>query len=240
MKKLIILFVCVAWVSSLYAQKAPNHAKSIIKSKTLQFSDQKTIDSVYRDLLKKKTKPIIVLDGEITDLSPFQQWDASRIKLVEILSKEEAINIYGAEGVRGVIRFTPKPNKDGLVLMNYVGDDGRRPEPVKEDSRIYDSKTPNIFMASFPRGLDALNAFIKEKTVYPADAKKNKIKGKVYLSFIVEKYGEITNIKVDKGLGYGLDEEAKRLIALKRWNPAILNGNPVRVSYQMPIEFILE
>lgn len=236
----MILFVCVAWGSSLYAQKAPNLTKSIIKSKTLQFSDQNSIDSVYYDLLKKKTKPIIILDGEVTDLSPFQQWDASRIKLVEVLSKEEAILIYGADGAKGVIRFTPKPHKDGLSSMNYTGDDGRRPGPEKKDNRIYDSKTPNILMASFPRGIDAFNAFMKEKTVYPEEAKRNKIKGKVYLSFIVEKYGEITNIKIDKGLGYGLDEEAKRLIALKRWNPAILNGHPTRVSYQMPIEFILE
>jgi protein TonB len=71
-------------------------------------------------------------------------------------------------------------------------------------------------------------------------AAENNITGKVFISFTVEKDGSITDVKVDRKLGYGTDEEAVRVIkASKRWNPGMQNGKPVRVKYNIPIQFSL-
>ncbi len=74
--------------------------------------------------------------------------------------------------------------------------------------------------------------------VYPAEAKKYNIQGRVIVSFIIEKDGSLTNIKVMRGLGYGFDEEAVRVLKLSpKWNPGLQCGVPVRVMYTFPIVF---
>jgi protein TonB len=67
------------------------------------------------------------------------------------------------------------------------------------------------------------------------------ISGTLYLSFTVEKDGSVTDAKVERKVGYGMDEEAIRVLrASKRWNPGMQNGKPVRVKYNIPIKFNLQ
>lgn len=72
-------------------------------------------------------------------------------------------------------------------------------------------------------------------------AAENNIQGKVFLSFVVEKNGELTDIQLaGKKLGGGTDEEAIRVLkASPKWTPGIQNGKPVRVKYNIPISFTL-
>lgn len=94
---------------------------------------------------------------------------------------------------------------------------------------------------SFPGGLKAFGEFLGENLKYPETAKKNKIQGRVYLTFVVEKDGSLSGIKVTRGLGSGCDEEAVRVLAISpKWSPGIQNGRVVRVSYTIPIFFNLE
>jgi len=82
--------------------------------------------------------------------------------------------------------------------------------------------------------------YISHNLRYPEDALKYKISGKVFVSFIIEKNGALTNVQVVQGgLGYGLDEEAVRVIkSSPRWKPGYQNKkDPVRVSCVMPISF---
>jgi len=82
--------------------------------------------------------------------------------------------------------------------------------------------------------------YLSHNLKYPEDALKLKISGKVYVSFIIEKNGAITNVQVVQGgLGYGLEEEAIRVIkASPRWKPGYqIKKEPVRVSCVMPISF---
>jgi len=93
---------------------------------------------------------------------------------------------------------------------------------------------------SFPGGMEHFYAFISKSVKYPAEAVKNNIQGKVFMSFIVEKDGALNDIKVVRKLGYGTDEEAIRILnASPKWIPGIANGKPVRVKYHIPINFSL-
>jgi TonB family protein len=75
---------------------------------------------------------------------------------------------------------------------------------------------------------------------YPSMARENNITGRVIVSFVVEKNGDLTDIKVLRGIGGGCDEEAVRVLkTAPSWKPGIQNGRPVRVAYTMPIFFQL-
>jgi len=86
------------------------------------------------------------------------------------------------------------------------------------------------------KGMEHFYKFISKK-FSPTDlAYKNKVKGKILLTFVVDKEGKISDIRVLKGLGYGLDEEAIRVLSIyDDWNPALQRGRRVRCSYQIPI-----
>ncbi|HNX44878.1 MAG TPA: TonB family protein [Bacteroidales bacterium] len=93
---------------------------------------------------------------------------------------------------------------------------------------------------SFPGGADARAKFCSENLHYPPDAKKNNIQGTVFVNFIVERDGSISNVKVLRGIGGGCDEESIRLIkSMPRWIPGKQRGKPVRVRFNMPVRFTL-
>jgi TonB family protein len=94
---------------------------------------------------------------------------------------------------------------------------------------------------SFPGGMSFFYQYLKKTVKYPEEAVKNKVQGKVFTSFIVEKTGELSNIKVERGIGSGLDEEAIRVLsASPKWTPGIQNGAAVRVKFNIPITFFLD
>jgi TonB family protein len=93
-------------------------------------------------------------------------------------------------------------------------------------------------LPTFPGGLEAFGKFLAENLKYPAKAKENNIQGRVFLNFVVEKDGSLSDIKVVRGIGYGCDEEAVRVLAISpKWIPGKQNGKLVRVSYTIPIFF---
>lgn len=95
-------------------------------------------------------------------------------------------------------------------------------------------------MPEFPGGTQALYKSVYRSIRYPEDAKENNIEGTVYVQFIVNEDGNISDVEVQKGLGFGLDEEAIRCIKiLPKWKPGFQDGVPVKVIYNMPIRFSL-
>ena len=93
-------------------------------------------------------------------------------------------------------------------------------------------------MPSFPGGEEAFQRFLRTATQYPARALQQGISGKVHVRFVVDEVGRIRDAEVLKGLGYGLDEEALRLVrTMPWWTPGTLQGRPVRVSYALAIGF---
>lgn len=93
-------------------------------------------------------------------------------------------------------------------------------------------------MPSFPGGEPALYRFISREVRYPTTARSNQVEGKVHLRFVVEADGKITNVKVVRGLGFGCDEEALRILnKMPIWEPGILNGKAVPVYSSLAVEF---
>ncbi len=89
-------------------------------------------------------------------------------------------------------------------------------------------------------GAGAWSKFLQKHLRYPDGAVNDHIQGEVWLSFIIERDGHLSNITVDRGPGYGLDEEALRVLKLApAWKPGMQNGQPVRVKYNIPINFQL-
>jgi len=121
-------------------------------------------------------------------------------------------------------------------------------EPVgNSDVKQVTEEDPNkIFTAveqepGFKGGIEKFYSYLQKNIRYPAVAKENNVQGKVFLSFVVEKDGSLTDIKVVRSLGSGCDDEAVRVLkGSPRWNPGIQNGRPVRVQYTMPISFTLQ
>lgn len=96
-------------------------------------------------------------------------------------------------------------------------------------------------MPEFPGGMAAWSKFLSKNLQYPNRARDNGVSGRVVVSFIVEKNGEITALKIISGIGFGCDEEALRVIKKSPlWKPGFQNGKAVRVSYVIPIVFRLD
>ncbi|GAB3915457.1 M56 family metallopeptidase [Mucilaginibacter boryungensis] len=96
-------------------------------------------------------------------------------------------------------------------------------------------------MTEFPGGLPAFGNYLSKNIRYPAVARENHVQGKVFLTFVVEKDGSITDIKVLRGIGSGADEEAVRVIKNSpKWKPAMQNGRLVRAQFTVPISFALK
>jgi periplasmic protein TonB len=93
----------------------------------------------------------------------------------------------------------------------------------------------------FPGGMRALYQYFNENLRYPVKAQNNGIQGKVYVQFVVSKNGEITDIKILKGVEISLDQEALRLIAgMPVWKPGKNNGKPVATYFSLPVKFVLQ
>jgi TonB family protein len=93
-------------------------------------------------------------------------------------------------------------------------------------------------MPEFPGGLEAMQDYIQKNLSYPRWAIENSIKGKVVLSFVVMPDGSIEFSEVERGIGYGCDDEALRVVnEMPKWKPGVQNGKKVAVKFILPIRF---
>lgn len=95
-------------------------------------------------------------------------------------------------------------------------------------------------MPDFPGGDAARIKYLNENIKYPQMARESGIQGRVFVTFVVEKDGNVTDVRVLRGIGGGCDEEAVRVIKnMPKWNPGKQRGKSVRVQFNMPILFKL-
>ncbi|GAF05412.1 energy transducer TonB [Saccharicrinis fermentans] len=115
---------------------------------------------------------------------------------------------------------------------------------AENDSHKIDSEEP-VFgivesMPEYPAGESAMHAFIQEQLKYPQDALDEGIQGNVYVQIVIEKDGSLSNVKVVKGVSKSLDAEAIRVVkSMPKWTAGNQRGQNVRVSYTVPVPFIL-
>jgi TonB family protein len=119
-----------------------------------------------------------------------------------------------------------------IIDEQYGGIDNVVEEYMKDTSNF-----------EFPKpigGMSEMMKFIQSNLVYPQDAIENNVQGRVFLSFIVQEDGQITHVKVTKGVSDIIDDEAIRVVRfMKKMEPAIYKGKAVKSSVQMPISVSL-
>jgi len=164
--------------------------------------------------------PIVKPDNEVRDEKP---------PTVEDLKKADP----GQKTIEG------DPTAESIVQVQAAGE-GPKGQVAVEDNTVY-SFVSMENPPAFPGGIEKFYKFLSDNIKYPPMAAENNIQGNVFVSFTVEKDGSLTDIKIDRKLGHGTDEEAVRVLKLsKRWNPGMQNGKPVRVKYNIPIKFSLQ
>lgn len=127
-------------------------------------------------------------------------------------------------------------NNDSLSTANNEESTAEIPE-FFEDNNDSISLFPDK-EASFPGGVDAMVKYISKNVKYPNKAIKNNDQGKVFVQFVVEKNGKISNIEVLRGVSKELDKEAMRVVRkMPKWFPAELDGKPVRSRMRIPFNF---
>ena len=138
-------------------------------------------------------------------------------------------------------------NIDEELEIEDADDDSDNQEPQNlDDFGDYgdaDTGDEDIFMVvedmpQFPGG--NVTKWIAKNVKYPQLAQENGIQGKVFIKFVIEKDGSITDVQVSRGVDASLDKEAVRVIkAMPKWKPGKQRGKAVRVSYTLPINFQL-
>ncbi len=109
---------------------------------------------------------------------------------------------------------------------------------VKVDGEIF---TVVENQPEFPGGMKELGTYLEKNLHYPETAQKVNAEGRVFISFVVTKTGDITDVNLLKGIGFGADEEAIRVVQnMPRWKPGSQSGQAVNVKYNLPINFQLE
>lgn len=117
-------------------------------------------------------------------------------------------------------------------------------EPVVMEEE--EKKEEKIFVVveeqpSFPGGETARMKYLRDNIEYPQLARESGIEGTVYVTFVVEKDGSITDVRVLRGIGGGCDKEAIRVVKeMPKWKAGKQRGKPVRVQFNMPIRFTLQ
>lgn len=144
---------------------------------------------------------------------------------------------------------------DLLVVDNDIIEpedepDFNEPEKALEQLPVFASvvedvedNTPYSFaenMPVFPGGQDALFSFLSKNINYPQLAMEMGVQGMVFVQFVVEKDGSVSNVILTRGRDALLDKEAMRVIKqLPNWKPGLQNGKPVRVRMSLPVNFVL-
>lgn len=136
---------------------------------------------------------------------------------------------------------------DELQIEDTEADDNTvvNVAPIVQQKEEQTEEQPVFFivedMPEFPGGDLALRKYIAQAIKYPVIAQENGIQGKVYVNFVVNTDGSVTDAKIARGVDPSLDKEALRVInSLPKWKPGKQRGKPVRVSFTVPINFVLQ
>ena len=130
--------------------------------------------------------------------------------------------------------ISPNNEKNGPTILRAVGDDST----VSDKEKVYHQVVGQ--QPSFPGGREELFKYLTYNVKYPIDAAKNKIEGRVLVTFVVEHDGSISNVDVANSVYPSLDKESIRVVSgMSKWIPGKVNGKTVRVKYTIPITFRL-
>jgi len=207
----------VTELTALQEQKkeAKVERKEIVKQEKIEQVVEKVKSSI------KFTAPVIKKDDEVRPED-------------EMKSQDEIMNSKVAVGFANVIGN----DENGEVLKAKEALVTEPVKPKEEENKVFDVVEQ---MPSFPGGMAALMAYLQKSIKYPPVAEENGIQGRVVCTFVVERDGSVTDVRVAKSVDPSLDKEAVRVVsALPKWIPGKQNGQSVRVKYTLPVTFRLQ
>ena len=159
----------------------------------------------------------------------------SEVKPEEELKSQEELNKTNT----AIGAFDVKGNDEAAGEVLKAKEVIAQPEPPKEEeTKVFDVVEQ---MPSFPGGQAALFQWLSSNIKYPVVAEENGVQGRVIVTFVVERDGSITDVKVVKSVDPSLDKEAIRVTkSMPHWIPGKQNGSAVRVKYTLPVTFRLQ
>ena len=159
----------------------------------------------------------------------------SEVKPEEELKSQEELNKTNT----AIGAFDVKGNDEAAGEVLKAKEVIAQPEPPKEEeTKVFDVVEQ---MPSFPGGPSALMQYLSSNIKYPVVAEENGVQGRVVCTFVVEKDGSITDVRVIKSVDPSLDKEAMRVVkSMPKWIPGKQNGSAVRVKYTVPVTFRLQ
>jgi len=217
---------------ALYRKLHPEILERVV---TLPETDPLLIDAVRPPMEAEPPKAEPVTEKRKTVKMP------SVIKVVAQPAKDEKPPLLDdlQDAVIGQIAQAGLSTGDPVTPVTASGTGGGAAVTDAPDNTVYDGSVIEKF-PEFEGGMAAWSKFIQRNLRYPAQAQEDGTQGKVFVSFVVEKDGSVSNVAVIRGIGSGCDEEAVRVIKKSpRWKPGMQHNNPVRVRYNIPLSFIL-
>ncbi|MFB9077528.1 energy transducer TonB [Flavobacterium procerum] len=158
----------------------------------------------------KFVKPVVAKAEEVTEDPP---------KIVDLKDKK-----VGDQTIKG--------DPDAVLTVDEPVGTGPVSQVVEEDNQVYNTAGIEV-KPDFPGGIEKFYKFVGNNYKTPEE---EGLKGKVYVTFVVEKDGSLTDIKVLRDIGYGTGAEAIRVLKkCPKWTPGEQNGKKVRVLYSLPI-----
>lgn len=168
----------------------------------------------------------------------FDQLDISKLSEEQIESFLTNIGFFDDPNICHI--YAQGQEEFMSVYLNKIEKSSRK--VVTQLGKEVSASSPDVpkadQMASYPGGMMALTSYISRHIQYPKEAEQRRIEGSVTVSFIIEKDGSLSDVKVINSVHPLLDAEAVRVVkTLPKWNPSIVKGNPVRTSYSLPVPF---
>ena len=245
-KALLILVIAAALVGGFLAWKVIEQKKAEEQQAYMEAMKLAELQQQAKKEEKKKepVKPKIEPKKEIPVARETQKFTAPVIKKDELVKEENQVK-----------QMDKLDEKVAVGTENKEGTKDRLAEAVRSDIAVAAPPPPpapkpevsnKVFdvveeMPHFPGGAAALQAFLSSNTKYPVVAQENGVQGRVIVSFVVERDGSITDVRVVRSVDPSLDREASRVVrSMPRWSPGKQNGSAVRVKYTVPVVFRLQ
>ena len=241
---LLILLIAAALIGGALAYKV--HLQKLDEERQA-YMEQLELSKLQEQAKKeKKEEPIIKAKIEpkkvVEQVRETQKFTAPEIKKDELVNEENqvkdqadldekvAVGVKDQEGTK---------DRTDVAIRNDIAVNTNESEEKKEvANKVFDVVDQ---MPSFPGGNEALMKFLSDNVKYPVVAQENGVQGRVVVSFVVEKDGSITDVKVVRSVDPSLDKEAARVVkSMPRWIPGKQNGAAVRVKYNVPVSFRLQ
>lgn len=245
-KALLILVIAAALVGGFLAWKVIEQKQAEEQQAYMEAMELAKLQQQAKKEEKKKepVKPKIEPKKEIPVARETQKFTAPVIKKDELVKAENQVK-----------QMDKLDEKVAVGTENKEGTKDRLAEAVRSDIAVVAPPPPpapkpevsnKVFdvveeMPHFPGGAAALQAFLSSNTKYPVVAQENGVQGRVIVSFVVERDGSITDVRVVRSVDPSLDREASRVVrSMPRWSPGKQNGSAVRVKYTVPVVFRLQ